>query len=119
MVHQLKHLTQILNPNPPYRHTLGLKYGREQACSAGKGRAGDGEMDDVVGMPGVPDQRHRGASDCTCDRAVLLQHQVNISSLLLCFCKVDGSLHSTKTAIRLGNGTHPVMASSGLPQAVR
>ena len=48
----------------------------EQARGAGQRRAGDGEMDELVGgAAGVPRQRHGRAGDGTCDRAVLLQEE--------------------------------------------
>ena len=56
--------------------SLGSEYAREQARGAGQRRAGDGEMDELVGVAaGVPRQRHGRAGDGTCDRAVLLQEE--------------------------------------------
>ena len=54
----------------------GSEYAGEQARGTGQRRAGDGEMDELVGVAtGVPRQRHGRAGDGTCDRAVLLQEE--------------------------------------------
>jgi len=58
------------------RPSLDSEYAGEQARGTGQRRAGDGEMDELVGVAaGVPRQRHGRAGDGTCDRAVLLQEE--------------------------------------------
>lgn len=53
---------------------LGSEYAGEQARGTGQRRAGDGEVDELVGVAaGVTGQRHGRAGDRTCDCAVLLQ----------------------------------------------
>jgi hypothetical protein len=87
------------------------EYAGEQAPGAGERGAGDGKVDELVGVAaGVTRERYRRPSDGACDGAVLLHE--------------DSKVHTRDRAknghlVKLGNGTDPVVASPGLPQRVR
>ena len=74
------------------------EYAGEQARGTGERSAGDGEMDELVGVAaGVTCERHRCPSDCTCDRAVLLHKDINgqeSAGALLCSVEAVQSLHA-------------------------
>lgn len=67
-----KSCSKFLGTSPTLR---GLEYAGEHGRCARQRGSGDGEMDDVVGVPVVPCQGDSSSGDRPCYRAVLLQQQ--------------------------------------------